>query len=46
MKENDGLTRNAKTKLAVVTTTPNECGLNDLKKITLPLYAKEATFLN
>jgi hypothetical protein len=32
MKENNGLPRNTNTKLEVVTTPPNECGLNDLKK--------------
>jgi hypothetical protein len=41
-----GYPRKTNTKLAVVTTTPNECGLNDLKKSLLPLYAKEATSLN
>jgi hypothetical protein len=45
IKENGGLPKNTNTKLAVVTETPNECGLNDLKS-PLPLNAKEATLLN
>jgi hypothetical protein len=46
MKENDGLPKNTNTELAVVTTTPNACGLNYMKKLLIPLYKKDATFLN
>ena len=46
MKENDGLPKNTNTELAVVTTTPNACGLNYMKKLLIPLYAKDTTFLN
>jgi hypothetical protein len=42
MKENNWLSWNTNIKLAMVTSTPNKCGLNDFKKVTASPVTKRS----